>query len=198
MTQHTVSEFGDKLRLEIMWILYKSMWFCHCSFERYELTEFTGRFGVFFKVVLLKKVPTLIWQHLCITYSAQLKKLHLFLTNYRYTDCCVQRMWNCCRCCRCTQKHLNLSPAADAINNAAGFGFSGYNKDGSPQWDLISNVRILGIEVRFFLWELLYPNKGIFQLKLKSVLFWIQFQWATSFKMFIDNWNIQTALWLKR
>uniref|UniRef100_A0A7N6A997 Membrane bound O-acyltransferase domain containing 2a n=1 Tax=Anabas testudineus TaxID=64144 RepID=A0A7N6A997_ANATE len=65
-------------------------------------------------------------------------------------------------------KYYFVWTLADAINNAAGFGFSGYNKDGSPQWDLISNVRILGIEL------------------------------ATSFKMFIDNWNIQTALWLKR
>lgn len=26
----------------------------------------------------------------------------------------------------------------------------------------------------------------------------IVFQMSTSFKMFLDNWNIQTALWLKR
>lgn len=49
-----------------------------------------------------------------------------------------------------TQKCSYLSPAADAINNAAGFGFNGYNKDGSPRWDLISNLRILDIEVRLF------------------------------------------------
>ncbi|XP_006898258.1 PREDICTED: lysophospholipid acyltransferase 2 [Elephantulus edwardii] len=57
---------------------------------------------------------------------------------------------------------------ADAINNAAGFGFSGYDKNGAPRWDLISNLRIPQIEM------------------------------STSFKMFLDNWNIQTALWLKR
>ncbi|XP_030054758.1 membrane-bound glycerophospholipid O-acyltransferase 2 isoform X1 [Microcaecilia unicolor] len=57
---------------------------------------------------------------------------------------------------------------ADAINNAAGFGFQGYDRDGAPCWDLISNLRIRNIE------------------------------FSTSFKMFIDNWNIQTALWLKR
>ena len=38
---------------------------------------------------------------------------------------------------------------ADAINNAAGFGFNGYNRDGSPRWDLISNLRITHIEVLF-------------------------------------------------
>ncbi|KTF76516.1 hypothetical protein cypCar_00029392 [Cyprinus carpio] len=71
-----------------------------------------------------------------------------------------------------SQKYLAVrffhSFTADAINNAAGFGFNGYNADGTPKWDRISNLRILNIE------------------------------FATSFKMFLDNWNIQTALWLKR
>ncbi|XP_039604804.1 lysophospholipid acyltransferase 2-like [Polypterus senegalus] len=57
---------------------------------------------------------------------------------------------------------------ADAINNAAGFGFNGCKKDGTPRWDLVSNLRIADIEL------------------------------ATSFKLFLDNWNIQTSLWLKR
>uniref|UniRef100_A0A3P8YA24 Membrane bound O-acyltransferase domain containing 2a n=1 Tax=Esox lucius TaxID=8010 RepID=A0A3P8YA24_ESOLU len=65
-------------------------------------------------------------------------------------------------------KYYFIWTLSDAINNAAGFGFNGYNRDGTPRWDLISNLRILDIE------------------------------FATSFKMFLDNWNIQTALWLKR
>ncbi|XP_026085406.1 membrane-bound O-acyltransferase domain-containing protein 2-like [Carassius auratus] len=65
-------------------------------------------------------------------------------------------------------KYYFVWTLADAINNAAGFGFNGYNADGTPKWDRISNLRILDIE------------------------------FATSFKMFLDNWNIQTALWLKR
>ncbi|KAJ7987998.1 hypothetical protein DPEC_G00319060 [Dallia pectoralis] len=65
-------------------------------------------------------------------------------------------------------KYYFVWTLADAINNAAGFGFNGYNHDGSPRWDLISNLRIRDIEL------------------------------ATSFKMFLDNWNIQTAHWLKR
>ncbi|XP_072277180.1 lysophospholipid acyltransferase 2-like [Pyxicephalus adspersus] len=56
---------------------------------------------------------------------------------------------------------------ADAINNAAGFGFNGFSEDGKEQWDLLTNLNILKIET------------------------------ATSFKVFIDNWNIQTAVWLK-
>lgn len=43
--------------------------------------------------------------------------------------------------------HYQCSLTADAINNAAGFGFNGYDVDGSPQWDLISNLRIMDIEV---------------------------------------------------
>uniref|UniRef100_A0A8P4G5C5 Membrane bound O-acyltransferase domain containing 2b n=1 Tax=Dicentrarchus labrax TaxID=13489 RepID=A0A8P4G5C5_DICLA len=65
-------------------------------------------------------------------------------------------------------KYYFVWTLADAINNAAGFGFNGYGDDGSPRWDLISNLRILNIEL------------------------------ATSFKVFLDNWNIQTAHWLKR
>uniref|UniRef100_A0A3Q4GQH4 Membrane bound O-acyltransferase domain containing 2b n=1 Tax=Neolamprologus brichardi TaxID=32507 RepID=A0A3Q4GQH4_NEOBR len=65
-------------------------------------------------------------------------------------------------------KYYFVWTLADAINNAAGFGFNGYDSDGSARWDLISNLRILKIE------------------------------FATSFKVFLDNWNIQTAHWLKR
>ncbi|KAF5917284.1 hypothetical protein HPG69_008356, partial [Diceros bicornis minor] len=71
---------------------------------------------------------------------------------------------------------------ADAINNAAGFGFRGYDKNGAARWDLISNLRIQQIEVSES-----SRKKGSFV-----------FQMSTSFKMFLDNWNIQTALWLKR
>ncbi|XP_075868624.1 lysophospholipid acyltransferase 1 isoform X2 [Nelusetta ayraudi] len=56
---------------------------------------------------------------------------------------------------------------ADAVNNAAGYGFAGMDESGKPSWDLICNLNILGIET------------------------------ATSFKTFIDNWNIRTGLWLK-
>uniref|UniRef100_A0A4W5R9V7 Membrane bound O-acyltransferase domain containing 1 n=1 Tax=Hucho hucho TaxID=62062 RepID=A0A4W5R9V7_9TELE len=53
---------------------------------------------------------------------------------------------------------------ADAINNAAGYGVKGVDEAGQVSWDLISNISIWGIET------------------------------ATSFKKFIDNWNIQTVL----
>ncbi|XP_005150023.2 lysophospholipid acyltransferase 1 isoform X1 [Melopsittacus undulatus] len=57
---------------------------------------------------------------------------------------------------------------ADAVNNAAGYGFSGVDERGTFHWDLLSNLNIWNIET------------------------------ATSFKMYIENWNIQTAAWLKR
>uniref|UniRef100_A0AAR2M6B2 Membrane bound O-acyltransferase domain containing 1 n=1 Tax=Pygocentrus nattereri TaxID=42514 RepID=A0AAR2M6B2_PYGNA len=56
---------------------------------------------------------------------------------------------------------------ADAIHNAAGYGISGVDEKGQVSWDLISNIRIWEIET------------------------------ATSYKAFIDNWNIQTGVWLK-
>uniref|UniRef100_A0A8C4PX26 Membrane bound O-acyltransferase domain containing 1 n=1 Tax=Eptatretus burgeri TaxID=7764 RepID=A0A8C4PX26_EPTBU len=57
---------------------------------------------------------------------------------------------------------------ADAINNAAGFGFNGYDENGRSRWDLISNLNIWKIET------------------------------ATDIKSIVNNWNIQTSLWLKR
>lgn len=37
--------------------------------------------------------------------------------------------------------------SADAVNNAAGYGFLGMDENGKPSWDLVSNLNILGIEV---------------------------------------------------
>lgn len=56
---------------------------------------------------------------------------------------------------------------ADAVNNAAGYGFMGIDENGKSSWDLNCNLNIWGIET------------------------------ATSFKTFIDNWNIRTGIWLK-
>ncbi|XP_062985848.1 lysophospholipid acyltransferase 1 [Elgaria multicarinata webbii] len=57
---------------------------------------------------------------------------------------------------------------ADVINNAAGYGFSGVDERGNFHWNLLSNLNIRKIEM------------------------------ATSFKMYVENWNIQTTAWLKR
>ena len=36
---------------------------------------------------------------------------------------------------------------ADAVNNASGLGFNGYDETGNPKWDLVSNVNIFKEEV---------------------------------------------------
>lgn len=41
----------------------------------------------------------------------------------------------------------NFVLSADAVNNAAGYGFLGMDEKGKPSWDLICNLNIVGIEV---------------------------------------------------
>jgi len=59
---------------------------------------------------------------------------------------------------------------SEAVNNAAGLGFNGYDqtKDNRPDWSLLTNVKPFELES------------------------------ATSLKVIIDVWNIQTGLWLRR
>ncbi|CAO1359362.1 unnamed protein product [Diamesa serratosioi] len=56
---------------------------------------------------------------------------------------------------------------ADAICNNSGLGFNGYEVDGSPKWDLITNIYV------------------------------IPFELGTSFRDCVNNWNIGTNLWLR-
>lgn len=35
----------------------------------------------------------------------------------------------------------------DAVNNASGFGFNGYDDKGEPKWDLLTNINIFELEV---------------------------------------------------
>nr|XP_039258681.1 lysophospholipid acyltransferase 2-like [Styela clava] len=58
---------------------------------------------------------------------------------------------------------------ADSVCNTAGLGFNGYDeKNGKPRWNKFSNIDFFGIEM------------------------------ATSFKLYIDNWNMMTVKWLRR
>jgi lysophospholipid acyltransferase 1/2 len=57
---------------------------------------------------------------------------------------------------------------ADAVNNASGLGFNGYDENGNAKWALVSIVRILKVET------------------------------AQSMKEAFDNWNVNTQLWLRR
>ncbi|XP_049773734.1 lysophospholipid acyltransferase 6 isoform X1 [Schistocerca cancellata] len=58
-------------------------------------------------------------------------------------------------------KYYHAWLLADAICNAAGLGFNGYDKDGNPHWDLISNVDILKFELGLSLHDSIEQwNKG--------------------------------------
>ncbi|CAF0937475.1 unnamed protein product [Brachionus calyciflorus] len=57
---------------------------------------------------------------------------------------------------------------SDAVNNASGFGFNGYDDKGESKWDLLTNINILELET------------------------------STSIKHVIDNWHIQSNIWLRR
>jgi len=66
------------------------------------------------------------------------------------------------------QKYYFAWMLSDALNNLAGFGFSGYNDNGEAKWDLTENVNIAGVEL------------------------------STSLKTNIDSWNTKTIVWLRR
>lgn len=57
---------------------------------------------------------------------------------------------------------------AESINNCAGLGFAGYDEQGQPKWDLISNINIWQIES------------------------------ATNLRVIAMYWNAVTGLWLRR
>jgi len=57
---------------------------------------------------------------------------------------------------------------SEAINNAAGLGLNGVDEKGNPKWDLLTNIVPYKLET------------------------------ATSLKVVLDIWNMQTALWLRR
>ncbi|XP_063611150.1 lysophospholipid acyltransferase 6-like [Penaeus indicus] len=76
----------------------------------------------------------------------------------------------------------------DSICNMSGMGFNGYNADGQPQWNLVSNVDILGVEfglslrdtleawnsgtmkwLRFMVYERAPTQKTLFTYMLSSI-----------------------------
>ncbi|XP_054266033.1 lysophospholipid acyltransferase 6-like [Macrosteles quadrilineatus] len=64
-------------------------------------------------------------------------------------------------------KYYHAWLLADAICNLSGLGFNGYSSDGSPKWDLISNVDVF------------------------------RFEFGTSLKETIEYWNKGTNVWLR-
>ncbi|CAF0779940.1 unnamed protein product [Rotaria sordida] len=57
---------------------------------------------------------------------------------------------------------------SEAVNNAGGLGFNGLDEKGRPKWDLLTNIKPFKLET------------------------------ATSLKVVLDLWNMQTVLWLRR
>ncbi|KAK6167339.1 hypothetical protein SNE40_021393 [Patella caerulea] len=66
------------------------------------------------------------------------------------------------------QKYYFAWKLGEAVNNAAGLGFQGFDKDGKPKWDLVNNVDIWGVE------------------------------FCNSLKLNLDAWNKTTLIWLRR
>ena len=40
---------------------------------------------------------------------------------------------------------------ADAVNNASGLGFNGFDENGNTKWDMVTNINIFKLEVCLFL-----------------------------------------------
>lgn len=65
------------------------------------------------------------------------------------------------------QKYYFAWAITEAAGLSAGLGFSGFSKDGEPEWEAIKNSNIRGIES------------------------------GSSLKIIVDSWNIKTARWLR-
>lgn len=44
-------------------------------------------------------------------------------------------------------KYYHAWLLSDAICNNSGLGFNGYESDGNPKWDMISNINVISFEV---------------------------------------------------
>ena len=87
------------------------------------------------------------------------------------------------------------------MNNFCGLGFNGFDENGRAKWNRMTIVNILKIEVRlcvcsfFSLSKIIGFYLGFLPFSPFPSLF---FQFATSLKEVLDNWNICTVLWLRR
>ncbi|ESO86086.1 hypothetical protein LOTGIDRAFT_129765 [Lottia gigantea] len=66
------------------------------------------------------------------------------------------------------QKYYFAWKLGEAVNNAAGLGFQGFDEKGQPKWDLVNNVDIWNVE------------------------------FCNSLKLNLDAWNKTTLVWLRR
>ncbi|XP_016973667.1 lysophospholipid acyltransferase 1 [Drosophila rhopaloa] len=80
----------------------------------------------------------------------------------------IYKYWYAMMATTCIRfKYYHAWLLADAICNNSGLGFTGYDKDGNPKWDLISNINVLS------------------------------FEFSTNMRDAINNWNCGTNRWLR-
>ena len=80
-------------------------------------------------------------------------KIHRYRYVYFYLSCNGQRLF-----------FYIAWTFGDAVNNASGFGFNGYDEKGNEKWDLLSNIRIFELEVI----QKIYTIIKIFNLQLSK------------------------------
>jgi hypothetical protein len=80
---------------------------------------------------------------------------------------------------------------ADLVCITSGLGFNGYDSSGKARWDLLTNFSFVNIEV------LNKGNSRQYYSTNDGFTHMFGFQFATSIKMILDSWNMQTQRWLK-
>ena len=66
----------------------------------------------------------------------------------------------------------------DAVNNASGLGFNGYDDDGNAKWDLLTNVKIFQLEV-------IIVNYSCISLEILSFTNLIEFRQEQALNQFL-------------
>ncbi|KAJ8730107.1 hypothetical protein PYW07_017145 [Mythimna separata] len=136
--------------------------------QRKEVAEPSPRQAVFYKVggsvaaavlylTLAKKYPLTVLEELTDPTSEVSRSWSaLYLLWYAYLSTLVVR---------CKYYHAWL--LSEAICNNCGMGFNGYDHDGTPKWDKMSNIDIFG------------------------------FEFAQNFRTAVSSWNKNTNAWLR-
>ncbi|KAJ8728143.1 hypothetical protein PYW08_016528 [Mythimna loreyi] len=136
--------------------------------QRKDATEPSPRLAVFYKVggsvaaavlylTLAKKYPLTVLEELTDPMSEVSRSWSaLYLLWYAYLSTLVVR---------CKYYHAWL--LSEAICNNCGMGFNGYDNNGTPKWDKMSNIDIFG------------------------------FEFAQNFRTAVSSWNKNTNAWLR-
>ncbi|CAF1375050.1 unnamed protein product [Rotaria sp. Silwood1] len=118
--------------------------------------------------VFTKLAQCALWSYVLICY-APYYRIESNLSEKMVNSPLFKRLWFLVFTVFCARtKYYFAFIVSEAINNAAGLGFNGFDQHGIPRWDLLTNVKPLQLEL------------------------------ATSLKVVLDVWNIQTTIWLRR